>query len=353
MKRIYHHMTIRKQFHICAALVAMLLCGCSKEGPFKDSSSQNDSAIDIMPVMDGGKAATRASLYDDEDDLREDLFHTYSYLSATPTRPTALFFSSDARYSDEDIDQSKHRWLFWGESGYQSFYWPLEGTLDFFAYAPSDNGYVQINSSVNPPTFTATMPMTNTEGTVHQENMKEFLYAYTPARDKTGGAVPLAFRHPFSGIVFKVKQSQRDLTVKSITIDGVRYVGTASVDPETGVATWTLDETKSAKLDLTVNKIIPGTVNFGGELCGPYLVLPQDNTEGKELCIECHWKGYDPESDDEEDDTKVLKGKITNEWKASQIYTYNLDLGNSREEIMFSVEVTPWKYVYDHVFEIE
>ena len=337
-----------RKVHIYAALAMMLLCGCSKENPVKDTSFEDsDRAITIIPVMDSGKAATRASLYDNENDMRTDLFHTYAYRAGT----SSLYFGSDVKYSTEDVDVSKHKWLFYGDVGYRSFYWPIEGSLDFFAYAPSGNGYVEVNSAVNPPKFTAGMPLSNTGEGVNQENMKEFLYAYTPGRDKTGGAVPLAFHHPFAGIVFKVSQSQRDLTVKSITIDGIKYQGTCSIDSETGVATWVPTEA-SGKLNLTVGKIIPGTVNFGGELCGPYLVLPQKNEEGKELSIECHWKGYS-DSEDEAADTKILKGKITNEWKASQIYTYSLDLGNSREEILFSVSVTPWKYVYEHDFEIE
>lgn len=342
-------MTIMRKGHIYAALAMMLLCGCSKDNPVKDPSSEDsDRAISIIPVMDSGKAATRASLYDSENDLRADLFHTYTYRAGTPN----LYLDSEVKYSKEDIDQSKHKWLFYGDGGYRDYYWPLAESLDFFAYAPSSNGYVEVNSAVNPPQFTARMPLSNNQGTVHQGNIKEFLYAYTPGRDKTGGAVPLAFHHPFAGIIFKVEKSQRDLTVKSITIDGIKYEGTCSIDYETGVDTWA-PTASTGKLVLTVEKIIPGTVNFGGELCGPYLVLPQKNDgEGKELIIECHWKGYDP-SDDVAKDTKILKGRITNEWKSSRIYTYSLDLGNSREEILFSVSIAPWKYVYDHEFEIE
>lgn len=343
-------MMILRKAHIFAELAIMLLCGCSKENPVKDTSFEdNDRAITIIPAMGNGKAATRAFLYDSENDMRTDLFRIYAYRAGT----SSLYFGSDVKYSKEDIDVSKHKWLFYGDGGYRYFYWPLEESLDFFAYAPSNNGYVEINSAVNPPQFTARLPLSNTHGTVHQENMKEFLYAYTPDRDRTGGAVPLAFHHPFAGIVFKVSKSQRDLTVKSILIDGIKYQGTCSLDPETGVATWVPTEIPGM-LALTVEKIIPGTVNFGGELCGPYLVLPQKNDGGgKELSIECHWKGYDPDSDEEANDTKILKGRITNEWKASQLYTYSLDLGNSREEILFSVSVAPWKYVYEHEFEIE
>jgi hypothetical protein len=181
--------------------------------------------------------------------------------------------------------------------------------------------------------------------------MKEFMYAYTPDRTAPQGTVPLAFQHPFAGVIFEVKQSQRNLTVNTITISGINYKGTFT--PAGDDSGWNNTADKS-DLVLTVGKIIPGDVNFGGELCGPYIVLPQANSgDPKELGIECHWKGYDTTSDDLAKDTKVLKGKITNDWEPGHIYTYTLDLGNSREEILFQVKVTPWKYVYDHEFEIE
>ena len=343
---------IMRQMHIYAALVMMLLCGCSKEIPVEDISyEESDCAIKVVPVMDSEKAATRASLYNNESDLRGDYLYTYAYREGT----SLLYFGSGVKFSTEDVDISNHRWLFYGDGGYKKFYWPLEGALDFFAYAPSNNGYVQVNPAANPPQFTADMPLTNTGETVHQENMKEFLYSYAPDRDKTGGTVPLAFRHPFAGIVFKGSQSHRDLTVKSITIDGIKYKGTCSLDSETGATNWSLTES-AGKLDLNIGKIIPGDVNFYSELCGPYLVLPQSNDgteENKILSVTCHWKGYNPNSDAESDDTKTLTGKISNDWEAGKIYTYTLDLGNSREEILFKVSVAPWKYVYNHEFEIE
>ncbi len=333
-----------KRLYILAMFVAGALCGCSKQ---ETEPAMNDGAIALMPVVERDGVPSRALLYDDDADLRADLFHTYSYIAGTST----ALFDSDVKYSTEDVDATKHRWLFYDVSGgYKNYYWPLATSLDFFASTHSE--HIKVNSQTNPPTFTATLPLINTGNDIsHQENMKEFMYAYTSDRKATQGAVPLKFQHPFSGVVFEVKQSQRDLTVKTITIGGINHIGTFDLAAVGSKWDYTADRND---LVLTVEKIIPGDVNFGGELCGPYIVLPQANSsDPKEFSIECHWKGYDTTSDDPAKDTKVLKGKIINDWEPGHIYTYTLDLGNSREEILFQVKVTPWKYVYEHEFEIE
>ena len=334
--------------YMLAASVALQLCGCSKERP----SVGDDRTIALVPVVEKGSAVTRASLYDSEEEMRAVLLHVHAFDSGT----SEASFDSDAKFSAEDIDESKHRWLFHDGSAYRDYYWPLGSSLDFFAYAPVSNGYVTVDASVNPPEFTATLPLENTGGTLNQENIKEFTYAYAYDRDKSGGPVPLVFHHPFAAVIFKVSQSQRDLTVKNIVVGGINNAGTCSLNPlHPEIPVWDTDGNLPGDLTLTVGKIIPGDVNFGGELCGPYLVIPHNNSGGnsKELSIECHWKGYDTDSDLEADDTKVLKGMITNDWEPGKIYIYTLDLGNSREEILFKVSVMPWKYVYEHEFEIE
>lgn len=332
----------------------MLVGGCSKEKP----SPENDGAILLVPVMDERDALTRATLYQNEDDLRGDTFHVQAYLS----EGNDPYFNSDVRYSAEALDVTKHQWRFYepignaGQYKYMEYYWPIGHSLDFFAYAPSDCSYVEVNVQSNPPAFTATIPLSNadTENEVHQDNMKEFMYAYAPGQDKSSGPVSLDFKHPFAGIVFKVAQSHRDLTVKSITVNGIYNKGTCSI-ADSAEPEWTL--TSNGDLILSIEKEIPGEVNFGGELCDPYLVLPQENsTQHKGITVKFHWIGNKDENWTEvagEDNTYIISGEISNDWSVGKIYTYSLNLGNSREEILFEVSVQDWKYVYEHEFEIE
>ena len=142
---------MRRLFWTFAALAVGVLCSCSKEA----MSSGDDNAISLVPVMDKEAVLTRgASLYQDENSLRSDLFHTRAYLSGT----TDTYFSSHVKYSTENVDDaSKHQWLFYtpavngNAASYDNYYWPLTNSLDFFAYAPVGNGYVEPNYSTNPP----------------------------------------------------------------------------------------------------------------------------------------------------------------------------------------------------------
>lgn len=337
---------MKRLLYISAALTLGLMCSCSK-GNIPEADKD---MITLAPVLDNEESLTRASLYGDENDLRADLIHTRAYSSGT----TDHILDSDVRYSSEDLDATRHQWRFYEQNGstgsYKSYLWPLGGELDFFAYAPSSQKYVTFDYGTNPPTFTAQLPLSNIGGTENQDNMTEFMYAYTPDWSKSQGPVPLEFKHPFAAIRFMVSQSQRDLTVNKITLADIESKATYDI----AEGTWTYEVNSRKDLVLTVGKTIPEDVNFGGELCGTYLVLPQTNEgAGKTLSIECHWEGYDPGSINSSDDTKTLTGTITHNWEASQIYTYTLDLGNSREEILFEVSVTPWDYIYEHVFEIE
>ena len=338
---------MNRLLYIYVMLTAGLICSCSKE----DAPSPNNDTIVLIPSVDKD-VKTRASLYEVDNDLRTDRFHVFSYNAGT----SDLYFDSYMKYSDEDMeDVTKHQWRFHGDEGYKSYFWPLAASLDFFAYTPVGNGYVTIDYTLNPPAFTVDMPLANTGTGVNQENIKEVMYAYTPGRKSSHGEVPVAFKHPFAAVVFKVGQSHRDLTVKNITIKDIHHVGRCAFDrDDPGNAEWTFGAGSVGDMELNVDKIIPGMVNFGGELCGPYLVLPQENAgSAKTFTVECYWKGYDPMSDDVVADTKILSGTITNDWEASNVYTYTLDLGNSREEILFKVQITPWDYVFDHEFEIK
>ena len=333
---------------IISVLALGILCGCSKDvGP-----ENSGDKIVISAVVNGSKA-TRASIYKSEaGDLRKDILHTIAYVD------NALYFSSDVKYQDQALDESLHGWDFYdaGSSKYVDYFWPLGKSIDMFAYAPLYCGYVSVDNSANPPAFTAIMPTTNSGQGTHQNNMKEFIYAYTPDREKTQGTIPLAFEHPFAAIMFKVSQSHRDLTVKNISINEVAYKGKCTLewsdDSKRYLPNWSFDGYNVLSLD--INKIIPGEVNFGGELGGPYLVLPQGGgITGKQLSVTCHWEGYD-DSNEVNADTKTLTATIPEiKWEAGKIYTYTLDLGNSREEILFKVSVKPWEYVFNHEFEIE
>ena len=335
--------------------LSALLCCCAKE----TQPESNGNEIALNPSVNYKVALFKgATLYMPDADnptagLRSDMFHVVTFF--TKDKPSgSVYFESNAKYSNEALDVTKHRWRFYtseGSGAYLHYYWPFNSNVDFFAYAPHNCSYVTLDNSSNPPAFTASMPLENTGTGVHLDNMKEFIYAYTPDRGVEGGEVPISFEHPFAAIKFKVLQSHRNLTVKNITISNVYNTGTCRL-VSYGQTLYIPEWTNSGKGDMSliIEKIIPGQVNIGGELGGPYLVLPQENrgVTVDNFSIECHWAGYEAA-----DNIKTFTGLINNDWEAGKMYTYTLDLGNSGNDILLSVDVEPWVYVYNHELDIE
>lgn len=137
------------------------------------------------------------------------------------------------------------------------YYWPASGTLDFFAYAPSESNS-QITRT-NYKTFTVT-PSSNVAEQV------DLIYANTDGKSKTGNftptvgsestygaaGVPLNFRHTGSKIVVKVKNSEPNNLKYVIT--GLKIV---NVD---GTATFTYNDDSSTGDNNTDNT---GTLKVG------------------------------------------------------------------------------------------
>lgn len=110
-------------------------------------------------------------------------------------------------------------------------YWPVSGTVSFFAYAPfdvSDVNYLSV-STLGMPTYTYTQPNV-------VKSQRDLLLSY-PMIDKTKSDVnannklPLKFRHALSSVVFKayVMLAQTDpVKVTSITLQSLRNKKKAS-----------------------------------------------------------------------------------------------------------------------------
>lgn len=64
-----------------------------------------------MPIIGKDDVLTRASLFQNDDNLKSVSLHAYAYLAGTTTR----YFDSYAHYSTADVDYTKHRWLFYSQ----------------------------------------------------------------------------------------------------------------------------------------------------------------------------------------------------------------------------------------------
>lgn len=328
--------------------LAVLLMTAAAVSCSKEVTPEPDGAIRLDPKVGEGYNDTKASIFSDAELPETETFHVDAFLS-DPSGAVKPYFSSYAAhlyiYNDQDqIDEWRFCDLPSGSPAWKNYYFPLEGTVDFFAYVPQN--YVTVSKTTNPPTFSAELPHLSAQ----TDKVKEFMYAYTPAMSKESPTVPLAFEHPFAAIRFVVGQSHRNLTIISMGFKNIVSSGTCTLNEDNGryLPSWT-PETPETQMLVDINKIIPGDINFGGPVGETYIVMPQ-NLDAVKFVINYSWNNNDDNNSNDEYNIEVALG---GSWTAGKIYTYSLDLGNSAEEILFNVNVEQWVHTYDYTFELK
>ncbi|MBP3425201.1 MAG: fimbrillin family protein [Rikenellaceae bacterium] len=305
--------------------------------------------------------ATRATIYDNEKFLTEEdnggNFSIFAFPSGTQTK-----YLNDARVS---YFADGHKWLFrQGNTGY-SVYWPHNIELDFFAYAPWSN---KLNTTcftlgdfapTTGPSFSCDLPLSNVGGTINQDNLQEFVYAYSPGKSyqdqvDNGNAIALKFVRPLAVVYFKLERSYR-MTMDNITISSIYNQGDYSSNGDTSAAGFEFGEwtPKGSKQNfvIEINKAVPDPINYNTIFAGPLLVMPQ-SLSGVTMTL-------NNKRTDNSDYTKVINfDALTNDewkkWEAGHKYTYSLYLDDNDEEILFNVLVEEWKKVdYKHNIDVE
>jgi hypothetical protein len=217
-----------KKIYFFAALAAVALASCSND---ETTAEYKGEVISFRPLMGN---VTRAA------------DQTVSTLQVA----NKGFFVT-AIHSVGSTTYINDQQFTWSDPNYVStpkYYWPAEGTLEFFAYAPTAVSNDQL-SKTNYTTFTVTPSATIAE-------QIDFIYANTNGKSKTGAytpvggtastygaaGVPLNFRHTGAKIVVKVKNSvdnnlKFEITGwKLVNVDGsatFTYNNTATTGDET------------------------------------------------------------------------------------------------------------------------
>lgn len=124
-------------------------------------------------------------------------------------------------------------------------YWPRDGVVSFFAYAPystTTGGYLTV-STTGQPTYTYTQP-------TDVKSHLDLLLAY-PQINKTkfslpeDGKLPLKFKHALSSIIFNayvLSVLDTPVEIRSITIQSIKNGGTASfISDVTSPDGWSLN----------------------------------------------------------------------------------------------------------------
>lgn len=338
---------MRMKKWIYVLMIGMLGCvACSTE----DDVSFSDEKIQVA-VSDALQIDSRAYLFNDSNAHRlqdEAEFALDAYIRNTPYINGAWvsFIFDEWRFQDIQHPGT----LF-------DFFWPSDGSkVDFLAYAPRDlfNKFLgTISDITHGMSFTCTLPETIDVSTSDKldavNNKREFIYAYRTGLGRSDKPVDLCFVHPFACIRFKLKQGHRDLTVHDIILNDIalqgKYTNTNDTkityaSGQSGLTTTFWNELVRQKLTMKIERDVPNGIQYGSWMGPSLLVIPQALT-GVSLQVKYTWISNTNEY--KEKTTDPFNLPTITQWEPGKIYTYTLDLGDNKAEILFNVEVEEWK----------
>lgn len=343
-------------YSICALLG--LLTSCSQEECVPEAKREK-MEIEVAGVQ----SQTRVGLYEDEGDIIDEEFTLDAYLT------------DDTHYIDgTGVTYFQNAWRFMDETGTNlvDYYWPNDKNVNFLAYLPRDlNNCVVKREDIDFTNaeglkFSVDMPTTiddSTDAERDAENAKkEFIYACRLDQDNSDKSIKLRFVHPFAVVKFRLLQAHRNLELHSINLSGIATKGTyiskvdtyeKSVgDGKTFGQEYLTHENWSnltrTPLEIKLEKKAPDDIDYGSLIGGPYLVIPQDLSDVK-LSVTYSWDTAIEQPTAEHD---IKTTKVPN-WQPGKKYTYYLDLGDNKEEILFKVMVEDWVPGEDDDYENE
>ena len=301
-------------FRFMVLLAAGLLAGCSGD----DTSDAGTEATeirfnaDVWRVMEGSRATT----YDNAAALQSEGSFTCSAYVAEGTTP--YISSSPVAWNTDkwEFADGKH-------------YWPMEGSLDFFAYMPATlPSYLSVNySTARSPQVTCTnLPMTydSENPTAGQgSSMKEFVYALQTNQSKASqgaSGVTLTFKHPFARIYFQLAASHPDVTIYSITFKDVKTGGTCSFNGT--ASTWTpSDATADFTMNLNDGVAFNSNPATPSPIGGPFLMVPQ--TFDGDIVVRAGWIDWG------EVLPHNVSTTVSTTWEPGYSYTYTFTITES------------------------
>ena len=244
-----------------------------------------------------------------------------------------------------------------------TFYWPVEGDLHFYAYAPEQPGQAgTFKLDKDAQTLTNFVPNTAAA------DQKDFVYAKSTGNNKANGTtgIDIDFQHALSEVTIAAKNENTTYTVDvtGVKIGNVIKKGTFTF-PSTSdaAATWTLSSDASDITAYTTTWTTP--VTLGSDVSTldaanvPFMILPQQLSKATKASEKAYIAvkvkitlqgGYIQKND------WVYVGIDTN-WEMGKRYAYTLDFTSgagqdkdgkqvlSGTAINLNVDVTPWDEV--------
>lgn len=375
---LYHSIPMGVTAFCLALLMLVTACGGQDEPAVEKENRPELSDKEITLDIEGWKPLTesRANIFENEDDFLNENggggnFTLHAYLAESGE----TFIGGTRVWYFIPQNATTGTWEFYDEPNIIHYYWPQQGTVDFFAYMPWKNSNKRKSIEVGAYTqgselsITCNMQSTTADGNDSTDDLydpdgQETIIAYTTGKSKADGSVNMYFVHPFSAVYFKLKQAHRNLTINWISFDNIHLTGSttlnATTDGYTSI-TWSPTDNGKGTFTIPVKKTIPGEINFGGEIGGPYMVMPQSfgkNTDDKNddvtITVSYTWDDGKDDTEDTQEFSRSITTETIKSWIAGNKYTYILDLGDNKEEILFQVLVEPWKSDgHKHIIDVE
>ncbi|MBQ5750112.1 MAG: fimbrillin family protein [Bacteroidaceae bacterium] len=348
--------------YLCLTALLATLVACRNDEPPIIAESENPVILSV------GQKPTRATIFEHDNMLIDHAVGGGNYtLDSYVTGTTTQYHNDNWVYYFPD----GARWWFRTGNVMYNTYWPKTKKLDFMAYMPYSEQLSKSTFEIEPyqpatgASFSCALPLvyngtTPPAGVVTQDNVQEFLYAYTKNKGyddqvAAGGAVHLQFVHPTAAIYLKLAQSYR-MILESISFENIYNQGTYSSTDDTSdgafdYGTWSYQGDKTGNdLVLNFNKKVPEDINYNSVFVGPILVLPQalDNVILDIKAQRTDGTTYNKALNFNTVDAAYRK------WEPGKKYTYTLQLDDNNEEILFKIEVEAWTAInHDHIVDVE
>ena len=356
------YLLMKKSSHIPIFVILALLASCSGQ---IDPEQEHGDAISFSLQQDFSAEVTKAYLYESDDlPFQNNIEGNFSVMAYNSRRGSRHFDNPEwVHHIYYPSEPTMSRWYFWNGTSVYSRYWPKSYELDFFAYMPYDAHLAQDPSNANIAldldhrTITCDLPSDKNgeNSTDGQRTAREFVYAWADnyTYETDNGNVDLDFIHPLTAIYFYLGQAHGNTLIESVGLRNLYSTGTLEVSEVNSeqenltYSDWTPAGSRGS-MTVDVGKTVGASgengINLNSPIGGPYLVMPQA-TGDIYVTVRYTWNGNSISAE------AVING---DNWKPGYKYTYILNLGNSSENIIADVSVTPWnKNPYPNDIEIE
>lgn len=342
-----------KKFFIgIAAMAALTLVSCSSDDldSLSDNSSKNE-AISFDGYLGRSAVAvngTRGSVLDVStlQSAGFGVFGNYSFADENKGFGTNLF--NNVKVTGTTSNGST-TWTYGGVK-----FWPLQGHIDFLAYAPHETGKTLKNTSC----IDFTVEKTAT-------SQKDLLWANaknqtTTTIASTGNKVKFEFKHALSRLGFTVKLKGEPSTDATIILKSIKLAGSADGTSKKAFYTggdfdlangeWSQATLiNKQNLDLfSGSKMVTSTSQSNIDLGADYLfVIPQEfpnTTEDNKLYVIVEYTMQYTDVKDSDGQPAIITNNVhqiltTDGFKQGKAYMINLTIGRPIE---FDADVTPW-----------